>query len=598
MAEHEIERVGDGEIGGKAQGFLRLIDAVRGLVRQGDGQPYAPVLAFPETKIVTTSVFREFLAFNRLEAAARAVESGTETDGGALESAFRKGEFPESTRDALAGSILDIETPLVVRSSSLLEDRKGASFAGKYESVFVANRGDARERLDQLLKGIREVYGSTFNASALAYRRNRGLIDAHEEMALLVQEVVGRPYRHYWLPAAAGVGFSQNGYCWNKQMAKRDGLVRLVFGLGTRAVGRGYVRLFSPVKPDMRPEGTELNNILKCSQKNVDVIDLEDGRLKNVHFRELITDGFDCYPGSQAMVSLRDGSHLYRPASRLWDASHVPVLTMDGVLSGTWMNLDLPGTLGWLLRELEAALGFAVDMEFAVNVDPDARTARIFPLQARPLAEGGEHQPHAIPKLDERDVVFSAARSLPTAFLPDIEYLVYVDEVAYHAWPHNDRASVARIIGKITEALRGKRFALVGPGRWGSWNPALGVPVKYAEIAGTLMLVEVARRRATYIPEVSYGSHFFQDLIEDGIAYLPLHPDEPNEVFNEAVLHQKSDLARLLPGEYYRRYDPLIRVIHVPSVAGGRRAHAILNGELERAVVFLADEAPTLPPPP
>lgn len=189
-------------------------------------------------------------------------------------------------------------------------------------------------------------------------------------------------------------------------------------------------------------------------------------------------------------------------------------------------------------------------------------------------------------------MVFSARRSLPTAFVPDIEYVVYVDEDAYHSWPYNDRQTVARVVGKITEALRGKRFALVGPGRWGSWNPQLGVPVKYAEIAGTLMLVEVARRRATYAPEVSYGSHFFQDLIEDNVAYLPLYPDEPNEVFNEAFLHGQSELPRLLPDEYYRRYDRLIRVVHVPSIAGGRRAHAILNGELEAAVVFVADRAP------
>lgn len=592
MGENEIERVGSGEIGGKARGFLRLMLAVHESFRRDDGRQYASVLAFPETKIITTSVFREFLALNRLEEMARAVESGRESDYEALKAKFLASGFPESIRKELAASVLRIEAPLAVRSSSLLEDQKRASFAGKYESVFVATRGDERERLDQLLQGMKAVYASTFNPSALAYRRNRGLLDAREEMALLVQEVVGRPYRHYWLPAMAGVGFSQNGYCWNREMLKKDGLVRLVFGMGTRAVGRGYVRLFSPAKPTMRPEGTEVNNIQKCSQKNVDVIDLEGRALKSVHFRELITDGFECYPGSQPMVSLRDGNYLYRPVSHLWDASHVPVLTMDGVLAGSWMNLDLPRTLGWLLRELEAALGFAVDLEFAVNVDPDAKTARLYPLQARPLAEGEARQPRPIPKLDKQQVIFSTARSLPTAFVPDIEYLVYVDEDVYHSWPFNDRQSVARVVGKITEALRGRRFALVGPGRWGSWNPQLGVPVKYAEIAGSLMLVEVARRRATYVPEVSYGSHFFQDLIEDNVAYLPLHPDEPNEVFNEAILHEKSELLRLLPVEHYGKYDPLIRVVHVPSVAGGRRAHAILNGELEVAVVFLADRAP------
>jgi pyruvate,water dikinase len=592
MVENEIERLGSGEIGGKARGFLRLTRAVHEMIRHDDGRDYASVLAFPETRIISTSLFRDFLAFNQLEEAAHAVESGGAPFDEPLKARFREGAFPESDRSRLAASILRIEGPVAVRSSSLLEDQKRASFAGKYESVFVRNHGGEEERLLQLLQGIKEVYASTFNPSALAYRRNRGLLDTREEMALLVQEVVGRAYGHYWLPAMAGVGFSQNGYCWNREMLKKDGLVRLVFGLGTRAVGRGYVRLFSPAKPTMRPEGTEVNNIQKCSQKNVDVIDLQGKGLRSVHFRELITDGFNCYPGSQAMVSLRDGNYLYRPVSHLWDASHVPVLTMDGVLAGSWMNLDLPGTLGWLLRELEATLGFPVDLEFAVSVDPDAQAARVYPLQARPLAEAGDRQARSIPELDKGDVIFSTARSLPTAFVPDIEYLVYVDEDVYHAWPHNDRQSVARVVGKVTEALRGKRFALVGPGRWGSWNPQLGVPVSYAEIAGSLLLVEVARRRATYVPEVSYGSHFFQDLIEDNVAYLPLHPDEPNEVFNEAVLHATSELPRLLPGDYYRKYDRVIRVIHLPSIAHGRTAHAILNGQREVATVFLADQAP------
>ena len=184
-------------------------------------------------------------------------------------------------------------------------------------------------------------------------------------------------------------------------------------------------------------------------------------------------------------------------------------------------------------------------------------------------------------------MIFAVRRSLPTAHVPDLEYLVYVDEDAYHAWPPGDRPSVGRAVGKVGEALRGKRFALVGPGRWGSWNPQLGVPVGYAEIADCSLLAEVARRRATYVPEVSFGSHFFQDLIEDQIAYLPLHPDEAGEVFNEAVFRLPSSLPTLLPEPYFRRFDALLKVLHLPTVAGGRKAHAILDGDREKAVVFL-----------
>jgi hypothetical protein len=408
----------------------------------------------------------------------------------------------------------------------------------------------------------------------------------NEKMAVLLQEIVGSTYRNYYPPAMAGVAFSQNGYCWNKEINKKDGLVRLIFGLGTRAVGRGYVRLFSPAKPAMRPEGTDTNNIQKSSQKKVDVIDLETNELKTVHFRELITDGFNCYPGAQNMVSLRDGNYLYRPVSNLWDTAHVPVLTMDGALSGPFMGLDIGLTIAALLKVLEKKLGYAVDCEFAVKVDPQTNQADLYLLQTRSLSEALNIKPMPLPELKDEDVIFVVNRNLPTAYVPDIEYLVYVDDVAYHQWPHNDKQSVARVIGKINEFLKDKRFALIGPGRWGSWNPDLGVPVNYAEISHTVLLVEVARRRATYVPEVSFGSYFFQDLIEDNIAYLPMYPDEPGEIFNEKIFSQKSQFKTLLPDEYYRKFDRLIKVIHVPEAAGNRMAHAVLNGEIEKAVVF------------
>jgi hypothetical protein len=337
----------------------------------------------------------------------------------------------------------------------------------------------------------------------------------------------------------------------------------------------------------MRPEGTEVNNIQKCSQKKVDVVDLTTNTLKSIHFRELISDGFNCYPGSQAMVSLRDGNYLYRPVSNLWDAGHIPVLTMNGVLSGTWMGINLSETIGWLLKELEGNLGHAVDIEFAVNIDPETSNAKLFLLQTRALSESEGRKPHPIPEVPETDIIFTVRRNLPTAYVPDIEYLVYVDELGYHNWPHNEKQSVARVVGKLTEVLKGMRFALIGPGRWGSWNPDLGVPVTYAEIASCVMLVEVARRRATYVPEVSFGSHFFQDLIEDNIAYLPLYPDEAGEVFNEEIFKKKSEFQILMPDPYYRKFDNLFKVIKIPAVADGRRAHAILNGELEKAVVFV-----------
>jgi len=563
MRENKPIVIGEGAIGGKGTGILKLMEAV--------SSANLPDVTFPKTYFIATGVFDSFFAENRLTKFLDAPHD-------ANINAILNGDFSSSIKDQFLSILKDINGPLAIRSSSLLEDQKGFSFAGKYESCFVGTSG--KDRLQKFMEAVKKVYASTFNKNALTYRAKHGFLEETEKMGVVVQEIVGQRYQNYFLPAMAGVAFSQNGYCWNKEIKKTDGLVRLVMGLGTRAVGRGYVRLFSPAKPSMRPEGTEVNNIQKCSQKNVDVIDLESGEFKTVHFRELVTDGFNCFPGSQAFVSLRDGTYLYKPVSNLWDSLHVPVLTMDGALSSPWMELPVAETLENLLKKLETAFGYAVDIEFAIKTNDENKKGLLYLLQARPLSMAGEKTPKPIPTLQKEKLIFTASRNLPTAHVPNIEYLVYIDETLYHKWPLNDRQSVARVVGKLNEVLKGRRFVLIGPGRWGSWNPELGVPVNYAEISNCSLLVEVARRTATYVPEVSYGSHFFQDLIEDNIAYLPLYPHEPNEFFNEGLLSQKSVFSSVLTDPYYRKYDDLIRVI-------GVKAEAILNGEEEKAVVFL-----------
>ncbi|MFH1653553.1 MAG: PEP/pyruvate-binding domain-containing protein [Pseudomonadota bacterium] len=581
--------VGDGQPGGKGSGLLKLQQRLDDILNDISSPHSKDKIEIPQTIIITTSAFREFVEHNKLETLIERIENTAHHDieSEKLANSFLTGEFTENLKNILLKTLDEFETPVIVRSSSLLEDQKGAAFAGKYQSIFLANQGEKKTRQEEFLSAIKKVYSSTYNPDAIAYRHKHGFADSKEEMALVIQAVVGNRYGDYYLPAMAGVGFSQNGYCWNKEIKKSDGLVRLVFGLGTSAVGRGYVRLFSPAKPLMRPEGTDVDSIQKCSQKKVDVIDLKNNSLKTVHFRELIPDGLNCYKGSQPMISLRDGAHIYRPVSNIWDKSFIPVLNMDGVLTSQWMKINIPKTLGYLLLELEKRLGFAIDMEFAINFDNEKEMAVLYILQVRPLSEREGFKVKKIPDIKDEDIIFSVQRNLPTYHIPDIEFLIYVDDVIYHQWPHNEKQSVARAVGKLNNILREKRFALIGPGRWGSWNPELGVPVSYAEISHTLLLVEVARRKATYIPEVSFGSHFFQDLIEDNIAYLPVYPDEPGVLFHEDILKKKSKFRELLPDEYFRQFDELIKVLHIPSIRSKKSATAISNGELERAIVYL-----------
>ena len=421
MHNLEIIRIGDGNIGGKATGLIKVINVLKSFPKEDTH--FLDKIALPKTLFITTSIFNDFVKHNELSSLIHKVEQNEfrEEDCEELKSAFRKGTFPDDTLNKLIGILETFTEPMVIRSSSLLEDQKGAAFAGKYDSIFVGNQGSLEERKTMLLEAIKKVYSTTYNPNALTYRLKHGFLEEKEEMALVVQTIVGQRHENYYLPAMAGVGFSQNGYCWNKEIKKEDGLVRLVFGLGTRAVGRGYVRLFSPIKPSVRPEGTEINNIQKCSQKKVDVIDLENNSLKEVHFRELVPDGFKSYPGAQPMVSLRDGGHLYRPASNFWDSNHIPVLTMDGALSAPWMNLSIGEILDWLLKKLEKNLGFPVDLEFAINVDAEDKQAHLYILQTRPLSESEGQKPQPIPEVNKQDIRFSVQGKRTTAYVPNIE---------------------------------------------------------------------------------------------------------------------------------------------------------------------------------
>jgi len=584
-----MDIIGNGEIGGKAKGFIRAREILTSSAFQEKFPREAKLLRFPESFFVGTGVYEDFVERNKLhEVIARCKSCTEEGDYERLKNSFFLSTFPSSIVHQLSELLNTIEYPLAVRSSSVLEDQPGTSFAGKYDTVFISNRGTIGERTEQLLAAIKDVYASTHNPSAIQYRAKHHLLDEEERMAILLQEAVGLEYEGYFLPLMAGVGFSQNGYCWNKEIRKEDGLVRLVFGLGTRAVGRGYARLFTPKKPMLRPEGTDVREIDKFSQATIDALDLNLNRIVSFHFSKVVKNGLDCYPRAERLFSLREGSHLYIPVTNMWNPEHKPVLTFDSILTSPWCGLYLPSVMDVVFKSLEDGFRHPMDVEFAVRVDDDLKEAHLYLVQARALSQRSSMAPHPIPKdVPDNDKLFSAFKSVPSAVIHNIEYIVYVDSFQYDQWPVNDRHEVARVVGRINRLLEGKTFMLMGPGRWGSAKVELGVPTKYSEISNCAMLIEIARRTESYVPEVSFGTHFFQDLIEDCIVYMPLYPDEPGVIFNEDFLKRQNLFRQLLPDDYHAPYESLIWVVHVPQVSQGRFATAVLNGETEEALIYL-----------
>lgn len=572
---------GMGRIGGKAGGMIlahRILAAA-----EKDDDPYLPV-AVPESYYLRSDVIEEFLRLNRLDEYQnqkyKSVEDITR-EYPLIRGVFRNGDFPLRVVHELRRILEELgHDPLIVRSSSLLEDRFGTAFSGKYASIYVGNQGTLEQRLRAVLGAIAEVYASVLAPDPIVYRREHNLIDYVEEMAVLIQRVVGVPFGDYLLPPVAGVAFSRNEYRWSPRIARRDGLVRLVLGLGTRAVDRGgaeYPRMVALGTPTLRPEST-VEEILRSSQRKVDVVDLKKNRLSSIRLQKLLEVGTD-FPMADLVLSMHRDGELFTPTGQRVDADPSTLyITFDKLVRTT----PFVDRIRKLLARLEDVYGVPVDMEFATDGQ------QLYVLQCRTQPQAMETGPVTIPDdIPEEDVVFDANRHVRSGIAENIDYVVYIDPHVYDAVPTREhRHAIARAVGRINVKLAPRSFVLIGPGRWGSNDIRLGVPVRYADINRCCVLIEVARQKDGFCPEVSFGTHFFQDLVEADIHYIPLYPDEPGVRFNQAFMDDTPNaLGDFLPDDSEFADD--IRVIHVPAVSNGRKLNIVMDGETDRALAYL-----------
>ncbi len=576
--------IGSGRIGGKSAGML----LARGVLNsEKEGFDYSKILEEHDSFYIGSDVFFTFLVNNdlfldRLELTKKGSLSWEEFNR--LEERFLEGNFKDEILEQLRGMIDYYgQAPIIVRSSSLLEDGFTDAFAGKYRSEFCANQGNPESRLNELLRAIKLVYASALNPDALAYRKKRGFSEGDEQMAILVQRVSGIPYRQYFLPCLAGVAFSRNLFAWTDRIDPQKGMIRLVSGLGTRAVNRvsgDYPRMIAVSHPAIRPEtGPEVS---KYSQRMVDVINMTENKFETIPFGKICTD-FD-FPSIDLFVSdVSDGFVKDWFIKSKGDTNSNLVLTFNNLISHT----DMVDILGDTLNKLEQAWEQPVDIEFTAYID-SLNNVKINLLQCRSL-----HVPSlggvcvSIPKIMPKEqVLFRSNRAINAGMVDNIGFIVYIDPKTYSEIPSLDtKKSIGRVIGKINEVLlyRDKKLMLMGPGRWGSTNIELGVNVGYADIDNTSILVEVAREKAGQRPEVSYGTHFFQDLIESNILYLPVYPDDETSDFNfNFFRNSKNILSELLPDMV--EFENIITVIDVPLSANGAVAKVIADPQNRNAI--------------
>ncbi|HNW33792.1 MAG TPA: PEP/pyruvate-binding domain-containing protein [Candidatus Ozemobacteraceae bacterium] len=581
---------GNGKMGGKAAGLFRAAKILMAAKAHNIGLRN---LSIPKTWYITSDGILEFLHYNALEEMPTIKyrdPAEIRQEYAYVGQIFKNSSMPPEILAGLNVALEDFgDTPLIVRSSSLLEDTKGSAFAGKYKSLFVANQGSKKERLDALIDAIVEVYASTFGPDPIEYRRERRLLDFNEEMGIMIQQVVGRKVGHYWFPAFAGVAFSSNEFRWSPRIRREDGIVRLVAGLGTRAVdrmGEDFPMLISPGQPGLRVNITP-DAMLRYAQKNIDVLNLETSRFETINFEQIIHEYGSEVPMLPYLVSMYEDGQLYPPIGTLTNLkSGTPVLTFANLLQNTPFLQEIKD----ILRILKDALGWPVDIEFAAGEDQHT----LYLLQCRPQCQADGTISIAVPKdVAHEDRLFTASKHVTSAALHGIEYVVYVDPANYDSLPTLDEMlDVGHLVSELNQKLPERKFILMGPGRWGSRGDIkLGVKVGYSDINNAAMMVEIARRKLDYTPDLSFGTHFFQDLVEANIKYLPLYPDEAGNVFNEAFFQNSPNcLRRFVSKNVSHAIDSVVRVIHIPGVADGATMSIVMDGDQDKALGYFNRE--------
>ncbi len=586
LAEIRLRKIGAGRIGGKAAGML----LAHRILTDELPEEQQSCINKPEYYFIGSNEMYSFFAMNDLEKwndQKYKSEDRMRADYPHIIEEFTSGQFPSDIIEKLQDILEQVgNKPLIVRSSSLLEDSFGNSFAGKYESYFLANQGDETTKLTAFTNAIAKVYASTFNPNALLYRRNKGLQDYDERMAILIMVVEGDLFKKYFLPDASGVAFSRNLYRWSPQIRREDGFIRLVWGLGTRAVdrvGNDYPRLIALSHPLLRPTPDQ-RTMERCSQKFVDLLDLDENCFKTAPIHDILDAD---YPSLRFIAQISDEGYFSSLRSRLMEKDRNKlVLTFEDLLRRT----PFAERMRQFLQILEHSYEHPVDLEFTldINVDNKGNPDLHFTfLQCRPqshLAKGKEtHIPGHLP---ERDVILQTRFMVPQGTINNITHALFVPPAEFFKLQMNERFELARTIGKVNKALKGKTSIFIGPGRWGSTNADLGVPVSYGDIYNTRALIELSGKNIGADPEPSLGTHFFQDLLEAQIYPLAIILDDPQSVFQPAFFyHSPNALADLIPAD-----DTLkerLRVIEVNNYRKNHSLRLVMNEEHGTAIGYL-----------
>ena len=550
--------IGTGMIGGKACGML----LARAIIRNKEPD-IAEYLEPHDSFYVGSDLYYTYIVDNDLWALRikQRTEDGYFTLADDFARKLMEGRFSDAMREQFLRIIEYYgQDPYIIRSSSILEDGFGNAFAGKYESVFCANRGSLEERLEEFENAIKTVYASSMSLSALDYRKRRGLDKRDEQMALLIQRVSGSYYGNCYMPCAAGVGYSYSPYRVMKDSDPTCGMLRLVMGLGTSAVDRtegSYPRIVNLDIPEKSSYSSSADKH-KFSQGKAEVINMTTHQLEKMSYDMLEP----VIPKYLENILLE---HDYDAESRLREMGRprqVKFISCKGLVA----NKKLMDQMKRMLHCIQEEYDYPVDTEFTINIS-DNGDYSVDLLQCRPLqvqrSSGGTVIPEGIP--EDNILLENMSSSMGLSKASELDIIVYVDPVNYYNMPYRDKPAVARLIGKINWHYRelNKHMMLIVPGRVGTTSPELGVPTSFADISAFEIICETEETKAGYNPELSYGSHIFQDLVEAEILYTAVFNNAKTIHFHPDKLQRCPDVISDFDGT-----ENLSDIVHVYDVSG------------------------------
>ena len=549
--------IGTGMIGGKACGMLlsrKLVEHCRPEI--------FPRIEPHDSWYIGSDVFYTFIVDNGfwdLRVKQRTAEGYFALAGESAQK-FVEGTFSKEIEEEFL-RILEYygNTPVIVRSSSILEDGFGNAFAGKYDSVFCAGTGSLAERLRVFEDAVRTVYASSMSLSALDYRKRRGLDARDEQMAILVQRVSGSLYEDCFLPCAAGVGYSLSPYRFSADHPD-GGMLRLVMGLGTAAVDRrtgSYPRMVMLEDPD-RVLLTSSAERHQFSQRLIDAVSLKSGEVEGVS-PESIRKKLPAYLTRMLLSHDWDTERELRERGMDREILYV---SCEGVVK----NRSVMEDMKQILELLQECYQNPVDIEYTINIAPDGEYV-IDLLQCRPLSLTREGDRIEVPEAAPERIILETVKvsmGFSRSFAADV--VVVIDPIRYYQMPYRDKPMARDVLSAVNWKLRGmhKKMVLLTPGRICTSSPELGVPSAFSDISEFDLIGEVSETEAGYLPELSYGSHIFQDLVEAEILYTAVFQDG-------STLQYHPELLSVFPDElacYTSHAEQLSGIIHVYGTDG------------------------------